>query len=39
VEEQQVYDVVFDPSTRGFLPIPQSEIDLSAGVFQQNDGY
>jgi hypothetical protein len=39
VEEQQVYDVVFDPATRGFLPIPQTEMDLSAGLFQQNDGY
>lgn len=39
VEEQLVYDVSFDPATRGFLPIPQSEIDLSNGVFVQNDGY
>ena len=38
-EEQQVYDVVFNPATRGFLPIPQTEIDLSAGVFSQNEGY
>ncbi len=39
VEEQQTYDVTFNAATRGFLPIPQTEIDLSAGTFVQNDGY
>lgn len=39
IEDQQVYDVTFNTATRGFLPIPQTEIDLSAGVFNQNDGY
>jgi starch-binding outer membrane protein, SusD/RagB family len=34
-----VYDVQFDAGTRGFLPIPQVEIDLSAGVLVQNKGY
>jgi hypothetical protein len=39
VEDQIVYDVTFNSATKGFLPIPQTEIDLSAGVFQQNAGY
>ena len=39
VEDQIVYDHTFNTSTRGFLPIPQTEIDLSAGTLQQNDGY
>ncbi len=34
-----IYDVSFDPAARGFLPIPQVEIDLSNGVLVQNDGY
>lgn len=37
--DQQIFDVSFNPATRGFLPIPQTEIDLSAGMFEQNDGY
>lgn len=37
--DQQLYDVQFDASKRGFFPIPQTEIDLSAGTFQQNAGY
>lgn len=39
VEDQIVYDVSFNPATRGFLPIPQTEIDLSQGIFIQNPGY
>lgn len=39
VEDQIVYDVTFNPATRGFLPIPQTEIDLSGGTFVQNVGY
>lgn len=39
VGDQEIFDVTFDPATRGFFPIPQSEIDLSAGTLIQNDGY
>ncbi|RLD22642.1 MAG: hypothetical protein DRI71_07210 [Bacteroidetes bacterium] len=39
VGDQQIFDVTFNPATNGFLPIPQSEIDLSQGLFKQNDGY
>ena len=39
IGDQVIFDVTFDPSTKGFLPIPQAEVDLSAGVFKQNDGY
>lgn len=39
VGEQQIFDVTFNPATKGFLPIPQSEVDLSAGTFVQNVGY
>jgi hypothetical protein len=39
VEDQSVYDVTYNPATRGFLPIPQAEIDLSEGRFKQNPGY
>ncbi len=37
--EAQLFEVTFDPATKGFLPIPQTEIDLSAGNLVQNDGY
>ncbi len=37
--DQQLFDVTFNPITRGFLPIPQAEVDLSGGVFRQNQGY
>ena len=37
--DQQIFNVTFNPATRGFLPIPQTEIDLSAGRFIQNSGY
>ncbi len=37
--DQQIFDVTFNPATRGFLPIPLSEMDLSGGLFDQNDGY
>lgn len=37
--DQIIFDVQFNPATKGFLPIPQSEIDLSAGSFNQNQGY
>ncbi len=34
-----LFEVTFNSATKGFLPIPQTEIDLSAGVFNQNVGY
>ena len=39
IGDQLIFDVTFNTATRGFLPIPQTEIDLSNGVFQQNAGY
>ncbi|HSG67475.1 MAG TPA: RagB/SusD family nutrient uptake outer membrane protein, partial [Bacteroidales bacterium] len=39
IGDQIIFDVTFNPATRGFLPIPQQEIDLSAGSFIQNAGY
>ena len=39
VGDQLIFDTQFNPATRGFLPIPQDEIDLSAGAIIQNDGY
>ncbi len=37
--DQVTFDITYNPSTRGFLPIPQTEVDLSAGTFVQNSGY
>lgn len=39
IGDQSFFDVTFKTATKGFLPIPQSEIDLSAGTFVQNAGY
>jgi len=39
VGDQAIFNVTFNSATKGFLPIPQSEIDLSNNVLQQNDGY
>ena len=39
VGDQVIFDVTFNPATKGFLPIPQTEIDLSGGLFHQNEGY
>lgn len=39
VGDQQLFDVTFNQATKGFLPIPQTEVDLSAGAFIQNAGY
>jgi starch-binding outer membrane protein, SusD/RagB family len=39
IGDQQIFDVTYNMATKGFLPIPQTEIDLSAGAFTQNDGY
>ncbi|WP_205503744.1 RagB/SusD family nutrient uptake outer membrane protein [Rufibacter psychrotolerans] len=33
------FNLQFNTARRGFLPIPQSEIDLSAGVLKPNAGY
>jgi len=35
----QIFQVNFNILTNGFLPIPQTEVDLSNGVFKQNVGY
>ena len=37
--DQQLFEVNFNSATKGFLPIPQTEIDLSGGTLVQNDGY
>jgi len=34
-----IFQVTFNASTKGFLPIPQTEVDLSNGTFKQNAGY
>jgi starch-binding outer membrane protein, SusD/RagB family len=39
VGDQVIFDVTFNSAPRGFLPIPQTEIDLSGGLFSQNTGY
>jgi hypothetical protein len=39
IDEQIVYDHTFNAATKGFLPIPQVEIDISGGVLVQNAGY
>lgn len=39
VGDQQIFDVTFNSTTKGFFPIPQTEMDLSAGGFNQNQGY
>jgi len=37
--DEQIFNVNFNPAIKGFLPIPQTEVDLSNGVFKQNMGY
>lgn len=37
--DQVIFDVTFNSTTKGLFPIPQSEIDLSGGLFKQNAGY
>jgi len=39
IGDAQVYEVSFNTATKGFLPIPQIEMDLSSGLFEQNAGY
>jgi len=34
-----LYTTKFRPETKGFLPIPESQIQLSKGVLVQNDGW
>jgi len=33
------YNATYRPETGGFLPIPKSQISLSAGVLEQNPGW
>jgi hypothetical protein len=37
--EESDFDITFNPATKGFLPIPQNEIDLLNGIYNQNAGY
>jgi hypothetical protein len=39
IGDQVIFDVTFNNSTKGFLPIPQSEVDQMGGTFTQNTGY
>ncbi len=39
IGDQILFDVTFNSATGGFLPIPQTEVDLSGGTFTQNQGY
>lgn len=39
VGDQQIFDVTFNSAMKGFLPIPQQEVDLSGKVYNQNEGY
>lgn len=34
-----VYKVTYRPETKGLVPVPESEIRLSAGVYEQNPGW
>ncbi|QZE15090.1 RagB/SusD family nutrient uptake outer membrane protein [Halosquirtibacter laminarini] len=36
---ESVYNVTYRPETKGLLPIPESEIRLSNGVYKQNPGW
>lgn len=37
--DQVIFDVTFNSAMKGLFPIPQSEMDLSGGLFVQNPGY
>ena len=37
--DAQEFDVVFKPVKKGLFPIPQTEVDISNGVYKQNTGY
>ncbi|PLX01698.1 MAG: hypothetical protein C0595_13805 [Marinilabiliales bacterium] len=39
VGDQVLFDVSYNSATKGFLPIPQSEVDLMGDSFTQNTGY
>lgn len=39
VGDQVIFDVSFNQATKGFLPIPQNEIDVTNGSLIQNTGY
>jgi hypothetical protein len=34
-----VYNVTYRPETKGLVPIPESEVRLSSGVYEQNPGW
>lgn len=36
---EQVYQVSYRPETKGLVPLPESEVRLSNGVYQQNPGW
>jgi hypothetical protein len=33
------YSVNYRPETKGLLPIPETEVELSNGVYEQNPGW
>ena len=39
IGDAQDFAIEYKPAQKGFLPIPQSEIDISNGKLQQNAGY
>lgn len=39
IGDDQDFQIVFDESRRGLFPIPQTEIDISNGLYVQNAGY
>ncbi|MCG8699521.1 MAG: RagB/SusD family nutrient uptake outer membrane protein [Bacteroidales bacterium] len=39
IGDQLLFDATFNAATKGFLPIPQTEVDLSGGAFVKNNGY
>ncbi len=39
IGDQLLFKHTCKPATKGFLPIPQAEIDLSGGSLVKNEGY
>jgi hypothetical protein len=39
VGDQAIFDIQFNATRKGLLPIPQQEIDLVGGEYDQNTGY
>jgi len=39
IGDQILFDHTFNIATKGFLPIPQTELDLAGDSFNQNNGY